>query len=31
VQTRERPLVDGRTALRALEVAELIRDSLETA
>ena len=30
VQTRERPLVDGRTALRALEVAELIRDSLET-
>ena len=31
VQTRERPLVDGRTALRALEVAELIRTSLETA
>jgi predicted dehydrogenase len=31
VQTRERPLVDGRTALRALEVAELIRGSLETA
>ncbi len=31
VQTRERPLVDGRTALRALEVAELIRSSLETA
>jgi predicted dehydrogenase len=31
VQTRQRPLVDGRTALRALEVAELIRSSLETA
>jgi predicted dehydrogenase len=31
VQTRERPMVDGRTALRALEVAELIRSSLETA
>ena len=31
VRTRQRPLVDGRTALRALEVAELIRTSLETA
>jgi predicted dehydrogenase len=31
VQTRQRPLVDGRTALRALEVAELVRSSLETA
>ncbi|MFQ5665732.1 MAG: Gfo/Idh/MocA family oxidoreductase [Candidatus Binatia bacterium] len=31
VRTRERPLVDGRTALRALEVAELIRGRLETA
>jgi len=31
VRTRERPLVDGRTALRALEVAELIRANLETA
>jgi predicted dehydrogenase len=31
VRTRQRPLVDGRTALRALEVAELIRSSLETA
>ena len=31
VRTRERPLVDGRTALRALEVAERIRANLETA
>lgn len=31
VRTRQRPLVDGRTALRALEVAELIRCNLETA
>jgi predicted dehydrogenase len=31
VRTRQRPLVDGRTALSALEVAELIRSSLETA
>ncbi|HVM94968.1 MAG TPA: Gfo/Idh/MocA family oxidoreductase [Candidatus Acidoferrales bacterium] len=31
VQTRQQPLVDGRTALRALEVAELIRENLETA
>ena len=31
VRTRERPLVDGRTALRALEVAEWIRGSLESA
>lgn len=31
VRTREQPLVDGRTALRALEVAELIRSRLETA
>jgi predicted dehydrogenase len=31
VRTRERPLVDGRTALRALEVAEVIRSNLETA
>jgi len=31
VRTRERPLVDGRTALRALEVAESIRDHLESA
>jgi len=31
VRTRQRPLVDGRTALRALAVAERIRDSLETA
>jgi predicted dehydrogenase len=31
VRTRQRPLVDGRTALRALEVAELIRAHLETA
>ncbi len=31
VRTRERPLVDGATALRALEVAERIRGSLETA
>jgi len=30
VRTRERPLVDGRTALRALEVAELIRMRMET-
>ena len=30
VRTRQRPLVDGRTALRALEVAELIRSNLET-
>ena len=30
VRTRQRPLVDGRTALRALEVAELIRSRLET-
>jgi predicted dehydrogenase len=28
VRTRQRPLVDGRTALRALEVAEWIRNSL---
>jgi predicted dehydrogenase len=31
VRTRQRPLVDGRTALRALEVADLIRSNLETA
>jgi len=31
VRTRQRPLVDGRTALRALEVAEMIRSNLETA
>jgi predicted dehydrogenase len=31
VRTRQPPLVDGRTALRALEVAELIRTRLETA
>jgi predicted dehydrogenase len=31
VRTRAQPLVDGRTALRALEVAELIRNRLETA
>ncbi|MBI3784803.1 MAG: Gfo/Idh/MocA family oxidoreductase [Deltaproteobacteria bacterium] len=31
VRTRQQPLVDGRTALRALEVAELIRSNLETA
>jgi predicted dehydrogenase len=31
VRTRECPLVDGRTALRALEVAENIRESMETA
>jgi len=31
VRTRQPPLVDGRTALRALEVAELIRTHLETA
>jgi len=31
VRTRQRPLVDGRTALRALEVAERIRTSLVTA
>ena len=31
VRTRETPLVDGRTALRALEVAERIRTTLETA
>lgn len=30
VRTRERPLVDGPTAVRALEVAELIRSSLES-
>ncbi|MFN8627255.1 MAG: Gfo/Idh/MocA family oxidoreductase [Candidatus Binatia bacterium] len=30
VRTRQCPLVDGRTALRALEVAETIRGSLET-
>jgi predicted dehydrogenase len=30
VRTRERPLVDGPTAVRALEVAELIRSCLET-
>ena len=30
VRTRERPLVDGRTALRALELAERIRANLET-
>jgi predicted dehydrogenase len=31
VRTRQRPLVDGRTALRALELAELIRSNMETA
>ena len=31
VRTRQRPLVDGRTALRALEVADRIRANLETA
>lgn len=31
VRTRQSPLVDGRTALRALEVAEMIRSNLETA
>ena len=31
VHTRERPLVDGETALRALEAAELVRASLESA
>jgi predicted dehydrogenase len=31
VRARQCPLVDGRTALRALEVAENIRESLETA
>jgi len=31
VRTRERPLVDGRTALRALEVAEAIRSHMESA
>jgi len=31
VRTRQPPLVDGRTALRALEVADLIRLCLETA
>lgn len=30
VRTRQRPLVDGRTALRALEVAEVIRSRMET-
>jgi len=30
VRTRQCPLVDGRTALRALEVAEMIRGGLET-
>ncbi|MBP1684502.1 MAG: gnnA [Deltaproteobacteria bacterium] len=30
VRTRQCPLVDGRTALRALEVAEMIRGRLET-
>lgn len=30
VRTRQKPLVDGRTALRALEVAEQIRRNLET-
>lgn len=30
VRTRQRPLVDGRTALRALEVAEAIRSRMET-
>ena len=30
VRTRERPLVDGRTALRALELADRIRANLET-
>jgi predicted dehydrogenase len=30
VRSRQCPLVDGRTALRALEVAEMIRGSLET-
>jgi len=30
VRTRQCPLVDGRTALRALEVAELIRSRMET-
>ena len=31
VRTRQRPLVDGRTALRALEVADWIRSRLESA
>jgi predicted dehydrogenase len=31
VRTREQPLVDGRTALRALEVAESIRSHMESA
>ncbi len=31
VRTRHQPLVDGRTALRALELAERIRSNLETA
>jgi predicted dehydrogenase len=31
VRTRERPLVDGATALRAMELAERIRNSLESA
>ena len=31
VRTRRRPLVDGRVALRALEVAESIRDRMRTA
>ena len=31
VHTRERPLVDGETALRALEAAELVRTALESA
>lgn len=31
VRTRQRPLVDGRTALRAIEVAEQIRANMETA
>ena len=31
VRTRERPLVDGATAVRVLEVAERLRDGLESA
>jgi len=31
VRTREQPLVDGHVALRAVEVAEMIRDRLESA
>jgi len=30
VRTRQRPLVDGRTALRALEIADCIRGAMET-